>query len=103
MMQQPPHQIIISAKRRGRGHGGWSPNNPYLQERWVEIPVQIDPSNLVTRILSVREQIAKEWSEKDLDALVVANDLILDSFFEQTKTKRNRDIGAGYEAGSGAL
>lgn len=102
MMQQPPHQIIISAKRRGRGHGGWSPNNPYLQERWVEIPVQIDPPNLVTRILSVREQIAKEWSGKDLDALIVANDLILDSFFEQTKAKRNRDIGS-YEAGGGAF
>jgi hypothetical protein len=98
MMQQPPHQMIVSAKRRGRGHGGWSPNNPYLQERWVEIPVEIDPSNLVTRILSVREQIAKEW-DKDLDALMMANDLILDSFFEQTRAKRS-SMGIGESVGS---
>ena len=43
MIQQPKDRIIISAKRRGRGHGGWSKHNPYLKERWVEMPVDIDP------------------------------------------------------------
>jgi len=100
MMQQPPQQIIVSAKRRGRGHGGWSQNNPYLEERWVEIPVDIDPPNLVRRILSVREQIAKEW-EKDLDALMEANDMILDSFFEQTRSKRRMDEDMGGGSGGG--
>jgi hypothetical protein len=44
MTQKPKDQIIISAKRRGRGHGGWSKNNPYLEERWMEMTIDIDPS-----------------------------------------------------------
>jgi hypothetical protein len=32
MIFQPPDVVIISAKRRGRGHGGWSKDNPYLEE-----------------------------------------------------------------------
>ena len=86
MIARPKDRIIISAKRRGRGHGGWSKNNPYLQERWVEIPVDIDPPNLATRILSVREQIAAEWLV-DIDVLIEANDDILKSFFEQQKSQ----------------
>jgi hypothetical protein len=87
MTQQPKHTIIISAKRRGRGHGGWSKNNPFLKERWVEIPTDIDPVNLVSRILSVREQIASEWIF-DIDVLIEANGQILDSFFETVKKRR---------------
>ena len=33
MTAEPKSRIIVSAKRRGRGHGGWSKNNPYLKER----------------------------------------------------------------------
>jgi hypothetical protein len=44
MIQKPKDRIIISAKRRGRGHGGWSKNNPYLKERWMEMPIDIYPS-----------------------------------------------------------
>jgi hypothetical protein len=33
VMQQPNDVVIVSAKRRGRGHGGWSKNNPYLEVR----------------------------------------------------------------------
>ena len=33
MMEQPPAVVVIRAKRRGRGHGGWSKNNPYLEVR----------------------------------------------------------------------
>lgn len=36
MIQEPKHTLIISAKRRGCGHGGWSSNNPYLQERLLK-------------------------------------------------------------------
>jgi hypothetical protein len=32
MMFLPPQVVVISAKRRGRGVGGWSKNNPYLEE-----------------------------------------------------------------------
>lgn len=31
LMEQPEDVLVVSAKRRGRGHGGWSKNNPYLQ------------------------------------------------------------------------
>lgn len=33
MMEQPPAVVVIRAKRRGKGHGGWSKNNPYLEVR----------------------------------------------------------------------
>ena len=76
--------IIVSAKRRGRGHGGWSKHNPYLEERWVEIPIEIDPVNLAQRILSVRGQIATEFIQ-DLDIVISTNDQILDSYFENIR------------------
>lgn len=31
LIQQPPAVVVVKAKRRGRGHGGWSKNNPYLE------------------------------------------------------------------------
>lgn len=87
LISQPKERIIVSAKRRGRGHGGWSKNNPYLEERWMELPIDIDPPTLASRILQVREQIANEWVT-DIDILVESNDLILDSFFKTVKEKR---------------
>lgn len=86
MTQQPKSRIIISAKRRGRGHGGWSKNNPYLKERWVEMPIDIDPTNLASRILAVREQIAGEWV-KDIDILVDANNQILEKVSNSSSQK----------------
>jgi hypothetical protein len=32
LMFTPPQVVMISAKRRGQGHGGWSKDNPYLEE-----------------------------------------------------------------------
>lgn len=96
LTQQNPTTIVISSKRRGRGHGGWSPHNPYLKERWVETTVTIDPTNLATRILSVREQIAKEWVE-DLNVLIEANEEILNSFYEGTQDmKETQERKAAY-------
>ncbi len=37
MMERPKSKIILQAKRRGRGHGGWSKNNPYLKVRPIHI------------------------------------------------------------------
>ena len=31
MVVRPRDRVIVSAKRRGAGHGGWSKNNPYLK------------------------------------------------------------------------
>jgi len=77
-------QIIVSAKRRGRGHGGWSKHNPHLEERWVEFPIDIEPASLAQRIMSVRGQISNEFIQ-DLDIVISANNQILDSYFEHIK------------------
>jgi hypothetical protein len=31
MMERPDDFIVVQARRRGRGTGGWSKDNPYLQ------------------------------------------------------------------------
>jgi hypothetical protein len=60
-------------RRRGGGRGGWSKNNPYLQDRFVEYEISIDPPNLATRILSVREQITRELQD-DLTLILKSNE-----------------------------
>jgi hypothetical protein len=89
MIKRDKDVVIVSAKRRGRGHGGWSKNNPYLEDRYVEFEIDIDPVSLASRILSVREQIAKEWLN-DLDILAEANSKILDSYFKMSKEQRSK-------------
>jgi len=89
ILDQPKEVMIVSAKRRGRGHGGWSKNNPYLKDRYVEFKIDIDPTSLVDRILAVREQLAYEWVV-DLEILGKANQQILDSYFQLAKDNRQK-------------
>jgi hypothetical protein len=89
MLEQPKDVVIVSAKRRGAGHGGWSKDNPYLQDRYVEFEIDVDPVSLASRILAVREQLSKEWFF-DLDVLKEANDQILTSYFERAKIERTK-------------
>lgn len=93
MMEKPKDVVVVSAKRSGKGHKGWSKNNPYLEDRYVEFNIDIDPVSLTSRILSVREQIAKEWV-MDLDVLAQANDAILQSYFKLAKKDRSNSISA---------
>lgn len=88
MLEQPRTVMVIHAKRRGRGHGGWSKNNPFLPERFVQIPVKIDPVALTSRILEVREQLADEWSV-DLDAVRAANREVLRSYLDGARRGGN--------------
>lgn len=88
MMKQPSQKIIIQARRRGRGRGGWSKNNPYLKDRFVEFEVSIDPPNIVSRIISVRSKIGQEL-QGDLDLVVAANDEILRSYKENVMDSRD--------------
>mmetsp|Transcript_40490 Transcript_40490/g.72974 ORF Transcript_40490/g.72974 Transcript_40490/m.72974 type:complete len:280 (-) Transcript_40490:4007-4846(-) len=83
-MRQPNDKMIVSAKRRGRGHGGWSKNNPYLQERWVEFKIDIRPASLVQRLLPVRQQLADEF-ERDLDVVGIVDGMIMDSYFNKLR------------------
>ena len=73
MMDQSNAQIIVSAKRRGRRHGGWSMNNPYLRERYVKFGIDIRPASLVQRLLAVRARLAAEF-ERDLQIIVLMVD-----------------------------
>lgn len=56
-------------------------------QRFVEFEIDIDPPALVQRIMSVREQIAKEWVA-DLDTFVAANEMILKSYYENLEAAR---------------
>lgn len=56
-------------------------------QRFVEFEIDIDPPSLVSRLISVRDQIAKEWVV-DLDTLVKANDMILTSYTEKHLSDR---------------
>jgi len=91
MMQAEKDVVIVAAKRRGRGHGGWSKDNPFLEERFVEFEIPIDPVSLAARILAVREQIANEWVT-DLDVLQQANEQILDSYFATAVEERTGGV-----------
>lgn len=55
--------------------------NPFLDEKIQEYEFTIDPPALVRRILSVREQLSKEWVE-DLEMLVRVNDKITEAIEE---------------------
>jgi len=89
MLALPNEVVVVSAKRRGRGHGGWSKNNPYLPDRFVEFNIDIDPPSIVSRILSVREQVAHEFY-KDLDTVKAANDNILSSYLSKQLDARQQ-------------
>lgn len=89
IMKQPNHKMIVSAKRRGRGHGGWSKDNPYLRERWVEFNIDIQPASLVQRLLSVMEQIAQEF-DRFLDVVRIVDEQIMGSYFDHLHVLASR-------------
>ena len=105
MMNQPNTHVIVSAKRRGRGHGGWSKNNPYLEERYVEFKIDIRPASLVQRLLSVRGQLASEF-ERDLDIITMVDDRIMESYFDKLRTSSSSSSlekqGKDQRSGAGA-
>lgn len=84
LMDQPNDDVIVAAKRRGRGHGGWSKNNPYLQERWVEFRIEIRPASLVQRLLPVRDQLAAEFT-RDLDVVGLVDAALMESYFNNLR------------------
>eukprot|EP00957_Ditylum_brightwellii_P071951 5468269-Ditylum_brightwellii.AAC.1 len=86
-MSLPEEKIIIQT-RGHRSFGGGSRNNPYVQQNFVEYEIDIDPTSLATRIISVREQLAKEWLQ-DLDLVVEANERVLSSYLNNVKHARD--------------
>lgn len=90
MVERKKEVVVVSAKRRGAGTGGWSTNNPYLKPRYVEYDIDIDPPSLASRILSVREQLSKEWTT-DLDLVVKSGDVLLDTYFNDVALERDNE------------
>jgi hypothetical protein len=60
------------------------------QDRYVEFEIDIDPTSLASRMLSVREQIGDEWVA-DLETLRVSNDMILESYNQKLKEAREAE------------
>jgi len=102
----PKEVVVVEIKRPQRRRGLASTNNyleslgkkdtkkedevsknPYLEETAIEYEFEINPASLVARIISVREQISKEWV-KDLETLVRSNDHILESYLDQQREAR---------------
>eukprot|EP00560_Eucampia_antarctica_P007170 CAMPEP_0197824600 /NCGR_PEP_ID=MMETSP1437-20131217/1821_1 /TAXON_ID=49252 ORGANISM="Eucampia antarctica, Strain CCMP1452" /NCGR_SAMPLE_ID=MMETSP1437 /ASSEMBLY_ACC=CAM_ASM_001096 /LENGTH=325 /DNA_ID=CAMNT_0043424291 /DNA_START=426 /DNA_END=1403 /DNA_ORIENTATION=- len=89
MIDEPATSVTSSIKQRGRGSLGiYNPLtgkrnkiNPYLdtEDKILEIEIDINPVSLVSRIMSVREHLAREWFE-DLKLLLSVNSMILDSY-----------------------
>lgn len=64
---------------------------PYLfLQRSKGYEIDIDPASLVNRIISVREQISKEWTT-DLETLFLTNDEILTSYLDQQIDSREHE------------
>ena len=58
-------------------------------QRFVEFTIDIDPPSLVSRILSVREQVAREF-HKDLDTVMKANENIMSSYASKQVDSRQK-------------
>lgn len=58
-----------------------------LQKIVKKYNIDIDPASLVSRIVSVREQIAEEC-KRDCETMISANDQILASYFETQENSR---------------
>lgn len=97
LMKMPDERLIIQARRsqtQGRRlFNSGSKNNPYLQEQehHIEIPIDIHPSSFVPRVMSVREQIAREFVI-DLDLIHIFNDQILRSYHGRVRDGVEMDI-----------
>ena len=76
MAKQPKEIVIVQTLRNSaRSFRGGSKNNPFLnqEKHHVEVQIDINPSSLVPRVLSVREQIAREMVG-DFEILINFND-----------------------------
>ena len=71
-----------------------------FEQRFVDFEIDIDPPSLVQRIVSVRDQIANEWVS-DLETLVLANEMILDSYHKFQSTKRLKEADENIKSDDG--
>lgn len=67
ILSRPKQIIVIRARRRGAGHGGWSKNNPYLPDvSWWAVKVDLRifeslPHFCSWSVLSNAAEICRIW------------------------------------------
>eukprot|EP00814_Leptocylindrus_danicus_P013264 CAMPEP_0116021432 /NCGR_PEP_ID=MMETSP0321-20121206/10383_1 /TAXON_ID=163516 /ORGANISM="Leptocylindrus danicus var. danicus, Strain B650" /LENGTH=394 /DNA_ID=CAMNT_0003492301 /DNA_START=380 /DNA_END=1564 /DNA_ORIENTATION=- len=103
LMEEPKSDIVVKVRRQGRrsrrgflvgndhlslANATLPPENPYLQEKFEEYTIEVDPMNLVRRIMSVREQIAEEFTY-DLDVVQIASTLTFKNYQESIRRARD--------------
>jgi len=92
MMDTPAKEVVVKVEPRGVfGGGSLSKNrrkNPYLEKPVREYILDIDPTSIASRIMSVREQIAKEFVE-DIDIIENHGEDILESYFDTMMKDRD--------------
>jgi len=100
MAKNPNERLIIQSRRNSASAmRGGSKNNPFLKDdrdHHVETILDINPSSLVTRIISVREQIAREFII-DFDLIRTYNDQILETYEYRVKNKRKMRVDCCFE------
>jgi len=85
LLDQPQDVVVVNVPNKNRKIA-----NPYLEERVIQFEIDIDPASMANRILSVREQIAQEWTT-DIDTMKNANEQILESYREAQLQNREDD------------
>lgn len=76
LLEQPSQSLLIES------HTAWAP----------DYELEINPPSLCSRIISVREQLAKEWV-KDLGIISNMGGLTLDLYWARLRAERDKDDG----------
>jgi len=116
LMEEPEDEIVVLSVRRSRSGSNWqkmnllrqqgkldeqenknkTETNPYLKDETVEYVIDIDPPSLVSRMISVREQLSKEWVE-DLDVVFEHHEMILEQYEDFVNEGRNEEKDSATE------
>lgn len=88
LCQQPKQTIIVEIPTRFSLNRRNS-KNPYLPKaKPIEVDVEIDPPNMVSRIIITREHIAKELAH-DIELVKRAGEIIIESYFDNSIRERD--------------
>ncbi|GMI36989.1 hypothetical protein TrCOL_g2524 [Triparma columacea] len=95
LLEREKEVVVVSVKKRGGGVGGWSKNNPFFEQEYADFDVEIDPVSLASRLLSIRDQLSKEW-EHDLGIISTQKKDIFNSYRENVRETGGERGQAGW-------
>ncbi|GMH97512.1 hypothetical protein TrST_g9260 [Triparma strigata] len=84
LISTPPSTITISARKNQIQ--GWSKYNPHLGVEYVDFNIDVNPLQLASRLLKIREQVRKEI-EHDLQVIIEWESIIMSSYTSNLKDK----------------